>query len=137
MQFTRKTDYGIILVEALKPTYRSGEYLSLRAVAERYHLPYPFLEKLAGILKKGGVVAAQKGVYGGYRLIRDPKTLTLSEVIHIFGEPAMVRCIHSTRADLSCPVARFCPTRAKWRDVGKQVDAIFSKVTVDSLSSAV
>lgn len=130
MQFSRKTDYGLILLEALKPTYRSGGYVSLHAITENQHLPFAFLEKLAGALKRAGVLESRKGAGGGYRLIREPSSLTLAEVIKIFEEPPMMRCMRSPHPEKYCPLVPTCPTRRKWLDIEKKVSSIFEKVTV-------
>ncbi|MBI2055364.1 MAG: Rrf2 family transcriptional regulator [Candidatus Sungbacteria bacterium] len=132
-QFSRKTDYALILLEALKPTFASGGFLTLRAVTERESLPRAFLEKIASKLKKEKVVAARKGADGGYRLIRDPNSLTLKEVIDIFEEPPMMRCMRSPDPQKHCALAVHCPTRSKWREIEKRVNFIFERVTIDSL----
>ena len=59
MQVNKEIDYSLIL-RALKDTYKSGEFVSLEAVAEAYNLPYSFLEKLAGKLKRAGVLNSQR-----------------------------------------------------------------------------
>jgi len=133
MQFSRKTDYALILLEALKPTFASGGFLALRAVAERESLPCAFLEKIASILRKEKIVEARKGMNGGYRLIRDPGSLTLKEVIDVFEEPPMMKCMHSPDSQKRCALAAHCPTRSKWREIEKQVNFIFERVTIDSL----
>ena len=133
MQFSRKTDYALILLETLQPTFASGDFLSLRAVAEREHLPFPFLEKIAATLKKGKIVAARKGIDGGYKLIRDPKSLTLKEIIDIFEEPPMMRCMRSPHPERFCPLVPQCPTRSKWLDIEKEVNEIFGKATIAEL----
>lgn len=136
MQFSRKTDYGLILIAALAPTYRSANYVSLRDVAERQRLPFAFLEKLAGTLKKHGVVGARKGAQGGYRLLRDPKSITFAEVIRMFEESPMMRCLRSPHPEKYCPLVSICPTRSKWREIEQEVNAIFERITVASISTS-
>ena len=130
MGFSRKTDYGLILLEALKPTYASGEHVSLKAVAQGEHLPFAFLEKLAGMLRKEGILEATRGASGGYRLIRNPASLTLREVIRIFEEPPMMRCLRSPHPEKYCPLVATCPTRKTWQEVEGQVNRIFENVTM-------
>ena len=130
MQFSRRTDYGFILIKTLAPTYASGAHVSLSLAAERERLPLPFLEKVAAALKRHGILTAKKGVLGGYRLLRDPAHITLGEVIRIFDEPPMMRCLHSPHPEQYCPLVGICPTRRKWREVEQQVNAVFEHVTV-------
>lgn len=133
MQFSRKTDYGLILLGVLRPTFASGEHRTLTAVAAETRLPLPFLAKLAGRLRKHGVLDARKGVFGGYRLMRDPKTLALSEIITILEEPPMMRCLKSNHPEKHCPFAPVCPTQKTWRDIHGRINRVFESVTVAEL----
>lgn len=133
MQFSRKTDYAFILLEALKPTFSSGEFLSLRDVAEGEKLPFSFLEKIAAALKKESVLEGRKGADGGYRLAADPRKITVKRVIDIFEEPPMMRCMRSLNPEKHCALVPFCPTRSKWVEIEKEVNGIFESVTVADL----
>ena len=133
MQFSRKTDYGLILLRTLAPAYQTGVYCTLRAIALEYGLPLPFLEKLAGTLKRQGIVDAKKGMGGGYRLIRDPGSLTVGMVVKIFEEPPLMRCMKSSRPDKSCLLVSTCPMRRTWFEIEKKVNAVYEAVTVAQL----
>ncbi len=133
MQFSRKIDYACILLASLRKTHTSGLFVSLAVIAREQHLPLPFLEKLAGTLRRRGVLDARKGADGGYRLKRNPKTLTIKEIIDIFEEPPVMRCLKSSDPEQFCSLAPFCPTRSRWREIEEKVDRVFAHVTVDSL----
>lgn len=133
MKFSRKTDYGVLLTEALRPSFLSGGFISLAAIAEDGHLPVAFIAKLADELRRAGLVEARRGSAGGYRLIKDPKTITLKQLIDIFEEPKMMRCMQSSDPKKYCALASICPTRKTWRDIEGRVNKIFEEVTVDTL----
>lgn len=133
MRFSRKTDYGIILVGALKPSFKSGRFIALSGLARENRLPLAFLQKLAELLRRAGLVSAKRGKVGGYRLIREPKTITLKELIALFEEPKMMRCMKSSNPKKYCALAGTCPTRKTWYEVEKDVDKIFEKVTMDAM----
>lgn len=132
MQFSRKADYALIFLEVLKPTFGSGEFLALRTVAEREFLPLAFLEKIASALRKNKIVEARKGMAGGYRLARSPSSLTLKEIIDVFEEPPMMKCMRSPHPEKHCLLVPTCPTRSKWQEIEKEVDSIFERTTIDS-----
>lgn len=133
MQFSRKTDYGLILVGALKPTYQSGRFVSLREVASGNQLPYAFMEKLASILRHHGILEAKKGTAGGYRLARDPQGISLAECVALFEEPPMMRCLRSPHPEKLCPLAALCPTRKTWRQLDEQMTSLLERVSVAEL----
>ena len=133
MQFSRKIDYGLILLETLKLTYDSRRYASLKSIAQKRNLPFPFLEKVAARLRKVGLIESKKGVAGGYRLASNPKYLTLKGVIDIFEEPRMMRCLGSPHPEKACSLAKSCPTRKTWNNIDAKIDRFFETVTIAKL----
>lgn len=133
MHISRKIDYGLVFLVSLKHTYRSEAFRSLEAVAEAEHLPLSFLEKLAAPLRRAGIIESKRGITGGYRLCRDPESLTLAEIIRVFEEPPLMRCLRSPHPEKYCPLVATCPTRKTWRAIEKDIQHVFERVTVATL----
>jgi Rrf2 family protein len=81
MIFTTKAEYGVRLLVELGRQQETGNPVSLKAIAEAEGLPLAYLERIVALLKKAGIVESTRGAHGGYRLARDPGTLTMDEVI--------------------------------------------------------
>lgn len=64
---------------------RPGEALELTGVARRFDLPESALAKSFQSLVRAGVLSSRRGPNGGYRLDREPKDVTLAEVIEALG----------------------------------------------------
>ena len=133
MKFSRKTDYGVILLQSLRGTFRSRGYIPLSKIAREQKLPRFFIEKLGEKLRRAGYLEARRGAEGGYRLAKDPKKITLKELIDVFEEPEMMRCMRSPHPEKYCPFVGACPTRAGWLGIEKKVNKIFENVTIASL----
>lgn len=78
-----KTEYACLAVLELAAQFGSGETLRVRTIADRQGIPSPFLVQILLQLKSAGVVESTRGAAGGYRLARDPATLSLGEVVAI------------------------------------------------------
>ena len=130
MLISRKTDYALILIGALKPTFRSGDFVPLKLIARQYRLPYAYAEKLASSLKRAGLLEAQIGKSGGYRLARDPKKITLQSIVNIFQVKPIVRCMISLGLQKSCALSATCPTRASWNKADDAIRKALSKIRV-------
>jgi Rrf2 family protein len=78
--FTTKAEYGVRLLIQLGRR-GPGQPVSLKAVAEAESLPLAYLERIAALLKKAGIVEATRGAHGGYRLTRAPEDITMDEVV--------------------------------------------------------
>ncbi len=133
MKFSRKTDYGVILLQSLRDTFRSRGYIPLSKIAREQKLPRFFIEKLGEKLRRSGYLEARRGAEGGYRLAKDPRKITLKELIDVFEEPEMMRCMRSPHPEKYCPFVGACPTRAGWLGIEKKVNKIFENVTIASL----
>ncbi len=77
-----KTIYGIAALNELS-NIQGDEVLKIKEIAANASIPQNFLEQILLELKKQGILISVKGAYGGYRLAKDLKDVTLKDVIVI------------------------------------------------------
>lgn len=106
LKVTRKAELGLLLVSEL--ALHPGELVSLEAVSKKTGASRKFLEEVAGELRRAKIVEAQRGAAGGYRLARDPKTLTVAEVLNAVEGPmeidACTAHVKALRAHVAGPL---------------------------------
>jgi Rrf2 family protein len=61
--------------------YQSGEPMQIRQIAAQQNIPDRYLEQLLATLRRGGIIKSQRGSKGGYLLAREPKKITLFEIL--------------------------------------------------------
>lgn len=88
MNLSAKVEYAAIAVLDLASHYGAGEPRRLREIAEAHGIPAAFLVQIMQQLKVAGLVESTRGAAGGYRLTRDPASITLAEVKAIIEGPA-------------------------------------------------
>ncbi|MBU2051589.1 Rrf2 family transcriptional regulator [Patescibacteria group bacterium] len=129
LKLKRETDLGLVLLEELTDL-APGKYLSLQPWANKRHLPYRFLSKVAGNLKRSGLVVAKEGKDGGYRLAKNPAKIKLGQVIKALeGSLALTRC--HTGAKCSC--RQFCQHRSLMGRLGQTLENELDKVSLQTL----
>jgi Rrf2 family protein len=64
-----------------------------------------FIRRILGLLSRAGLVISQPGVGGGWRLLRDPATITLLDVFRAVDEGHLLSMHHST-PNIDCTVGR-------------------------------
>jgi Rrf2 family protein len=70
-----------------------GEPVQLARIAETQQIPPKYLELIMLDLKRAGLVASIRGPKGGYRLARDPQSVSFGEIVRIMEGPiALVPC---------------------------------------------
>jgi Rrf2 family protein len=85
---------------------------SVKAIAQRQHIPVAYLSKIVQSLARAGVVLTSRGVGGGVQLARPPELITLRQVIEAVQGPIVFsRCLAEPMHDCaingpSCPVRR-------------------------------
>lgn len=125
--FSARAEYGVRLMIMLAREYGHGP-LSLARVAETDALPLPYLEQLIAVLRRDGLVTSQRGAKGGYELSRDPRSITMGEVIRSLEGPITpMSCAPEDAAHATCIRGDFCSAQLLWtriRDaVGQTLDS--------------
>jgi Rrf2 family protein len=54
---------------------------SAQSIAEQQGIPSRYLEEIIGALRRAGFVVGKRGPRGGYRLAKDPETITVPAVL--------------------------------------------------------
>lgn len=127
-RFRKKTDYGLVMA-ALLAQRGVGEIMSVREMQEM-GLPRSFLVKIARDLIGAGILGAKEGRGGGYYLSKDPKRITLREVVEVLeGKVATASCVHGVR----CPMYDKCPHRRVMELLSGQLSEVLSGYTVADL----
>ncbi|HIP28062.1 MAG TPA: transcriptional regulator [Sulfurovum sp.] len=77
-----KTIYGIAALNELS-RIQGDNVLKIKEIAGNASIPQNFLEQILLALKKQGILISIKGAYGGYRLAKDLKDISLRDVMLI------------------------------------------------------
>jgi Rrf2 family protein len=118
MQITRQADYA---ARAVLHIARAGnnQQISTRHVATEQNIPSAFLPKIISQLSIAGILRTSRGARGGIRLAREPKNITLLEVIEAIDGPiALNVCVQEKEA---CLFENNCPLQTVWCDVQNEL----------------
>jgi Rrf2 family protein len=64
-----------------------------------------FIRRILGLLSRAGLVTSQPGVGGGWRLLRDPASITLLQVYRAVDEDHLLS-MHHSRPNPDCLIGR-------------------------------
>jgi len=79
---SNKTFYAIAALQELGAVPQNS-VLKIKDIAKNANIPQNFLEQILLELKKQGLLMSIKGAYGGYKLARPLKDITLKDVVLI------------------------------------------------------
>ncbi|UHA73399.1 Rrf2 family transcriptional regulator [Paenibacillus sp. 481] len=92
MKYSKATNYALhtIVYLALLP---AGKTIGVKPLAEVQKVSPTYLSKVLTTLVKSGFIESGTGVNGGYKLIKDVKTITFLDIIHaIEGTTSLFNC---------------------------------------------
>ncbi len=93
LELTKRGDYAVRAMLELTRGAGNG-LLSARRISEAMGIPVRFLPQVLADLQHAGLVEAAPGRSGGYRLARDPASVSLLEVIEaVEGDSRRQSCV--------------------------------------------
>ena len=128
-----KGRYAVRVMIDLAEHYDDG-YVPLKDVAARQQVSKKYLEAIVKEMVAGKLITGASGKGGGYRLLREPDTYTIGEIVELMeGSLAAVSCLQPGAAP--CPRAKSCQTLPVWAEYDKMThDFFYSKKLTDLIS---
>lgn len=87
MKLTSRSEYALLALSYLAQQEKSEVYVRVEAIATANGIPAKFLEQILLVLKRGRYVSSLKGQHGGYRLAKEPASITVAEIIRLLDGP--------------------------------------------------
>lgn len=131
LKLTKKADYGLIAVKHLAVSGRSGA-ASAKEIADCYGIPLPLLAKVLQKLGKSGLLLSLPGTNGGYKLARDPRTISALEVIRAIEGPIILTSCFTSPGQ--CEQSERCNVREPLRRIHQSILHVLSTISVSDLS---
>ena len=82
MIVSTRVEYGLMALLDIASHSENDISVSTTDIAERQNISQKYLEQILPLLRQAGLIRAQKGLRGGYRLSRPANLLKLSEVLN-------------------------------------------------------
>jgi Rrf2 family cysteine metabolism transcriptional repressor len=135
MKFGVGVDYCLKALTLLAERFPSAQPQRVEEIAAMQNIPENYLRRLLIELKRGGLVASQKGPNGGYMLARHPSKITMADVVQIIeGDYVPVECLEEGATNTLCQPGDSCPMRDVWREVRDSVNSILRRMTLQTLT---
>ena len=136
MKLSTKGRYGVLALYDLALNYGSGP-IALKGIAERQGISENYLEQLMVPLRKAGFVNSVRGAQGGYTLSREPKEISIGEIIVAMEGPiAFADCMLLQDGEpFVCKKADGCVRKNVWAKIGARINDVLNSITLEELCS--
>lgn len=133
MRLSTKSRYGLRAMFDI--AYNCGTTpTQIQDISRRQHISQRYLEQIFQALKKAGILQSKRGPQGGYKLARDPREITVQEVISATeGDLLLVECASSGRKKVPCEFDSACVTQSVWQEAAVHLHDFFGTLTLQDL----
>ncbi|TFG92262.1 MAG: Rrf2 family transcriptional regulator [Syntrophobacterales bacterium] len=133
MKLSTRVRYGVRLMISLAEKFGTGSVF-LKDIAAEQEISEKYLSLIVFPLRSAGLVLSSRGAHGGYSLAREPKDISLKEIVDTLeGESCLVHCV---KEPSSCKRTVICPIRDIWLTVGEKISETLDETTLDQLAAS-
>lgn len=131
MRHTQHADFALRVLMFLRVA--PGRRGSTAEIAAAHHISRNHLDKVVRRMGAAGLVETSRGRGGGVRLVREPDSITVGEVIRAMEDDfAVVECLGPARY---CRVAGVCGARSVFAKALDSYFAVLDLATLDDIAA--
>jgi Rrf2 family transcriptional regulator, cysteine metabolism repressor len=130
MKLSTKARYGARAMVVIARNQKVGVRTRRKDICEEENIPTPYLENILTELKNRGLLRTIRGPQGGFELTRDPKDITMLEIVECLqGDLAPIDCL----GDEGCDNEIRCSVRNVWKDLRDAQIKVLESHTLEEL----
>ncbi|HPX87132.1 MAG TPA: Rrf2 family transcriptional regulator [Candidatus Hydrogenedentes bacterium] len=136
MRVSKKSDYALRVLVYLAEKIGAGP-VSIRTLARLHDIPYRFLQQIVLDMKEQGWIMTLPGREGGIQLAKEPREITMGEVVRCFdGVLAPIACVSITQNE-ACSQEAYCKFRRTFLEIRNHTAQRMDKTTLHDLTFCV
>lgn len=127
--------YAIRAIIYLASQPEKNVKIGIKKISGDLDLPKPFLAKILQQLTKQKILSSSKGPHGGFSLMKDPKSITLLDIVKtIDGDEILTNCVmHNGTCSSVSKLKISCALHEDYGAVRDNLVKLFSEKTIYDL----
>ena len=131
MKISTKGRYALRMMIDMAQHQKHGP-VALKDISERQNVSKKYLEQIALVLSRDGVMQGTRGHQGGYRLIAEPKDCTVYDILEsVEGSMHPVACLDHAPND--CERCNGCETLYIWQGLDEVIQEYLKSITLQDV----
>lgn len=134
MKITALEEYGLRCLLQLARSQSEGP-VTIARISKEEGLSLKYVAKILWRLRKSGLIRSVRGASGGYKLVKDPDDIRLSDILAALGDGFLDKelCSHYKGSLSSCTHLGGCGIRPVWFTLANFVNQVAQKTTLGQL----
>ncbi|MDO8669074.1 MAG: Rrf2 family transcriptional regulator [Candidatus Buchananbacteria bacterium] len=128
-----KEHNSLRLIIQLSQSYENKKPVSLSEISQEEGISIKYLEQLIMPFKKAGMIKSQRGRAGGYIMVKDPKKISLKEIIWLINDnPSLAICLDRGYKK-ACDYDHNCVSKNVWGKIQTSMEDFLSQITLHQI----
>jgi len=132
MRVSAKSDYALRALIEIAGRTDIGP-VSAEEIGRLQDIPHGFLQAILADLRRAGIVMSQRGQAGGWRMARDPGTVSVADVIRAVDGPLV--SVYGLRPEAVSYNESADVLQHVWIAARSSLRDVFEKVTIQALAA--
>ena len=139
LKFSKKADYALLSLQYMA-TVQCGieanpRVVNTKEIAEEHNIPVELLAKVLQTLSRHQLIESHhNGPKGGYALGRNPKDITLAQVLEaIEGPLGLTDCCHEKNDQSQCEQLNHCNIRTPLFRIQESIYQLLNSMSIEDL----
>lgn len=131
IRLTNLADYAVVLMSHF--VTEEAVLMNAGCLSEKTGIPAPTVAKIMGAMARSGLLESQRGIKGGFLLLKDPSEISIADIIEaVEGPIALTNCLDESNTD--CGIEPLCHLRPHWQAVNDAVRMALSRIMLADIA---
>ncbi len=128
-----KEHNSLRLIIKLTQSFYDKKPVALSEISLEEGISIKYLEQLIMPFKKAKIITSQRGRTGGYIMIRDPKNISLKEIIWLINDnPSLAICLDKNYKN-DCDYDHKCMSKNVWGKIQKSMEGFLDQIYLSEI----
>ncbi|MCM8788230.1 MAG: Rrf2 family transcriptional regulator [Candidatus Omnitrophica bacterium] len=100
----------------------------LKHISDKQNISLKYLDHIFNELKNKGIIRRTTAKKGGYVLAKNPKDITLYDIISALEGIRSVECLEDAKL---CPRVELCGARIVWNKLNDKISCLLKSITLE------
>ncbi len=125
-KMSRKTEYGLMALKVFEQS--QGGFVSAKTVAETTHAPFEVTARVLQVLSHKGILQAEYGVNGGYRLAKTLDQISVLDLVEsLESSSELAKCLGSPG---ECDMEKNCTIAKPVAKLNQKIHSFYKSVSI-------
>jgi len=130
LRLSTKGQYGVRAMYEIAKGSGLGP-VTIKRISQEQHVSVAYLEQILNKLRRAGIIKSVKGPGGGYVLAKDPKLISIGEILkELEGPVAITSCLDPKEG---CVRVDSCVTHLLWKSLGDNIKRFLDGMKLQDL----